>query len=85
MKYSSFFGFNNFILQLIYLSGVARIFPWGYWPRGVGGGGGVLANMVNGSVPLKWVTFSQKIPKHGVWFCQKKKSVNMGCSFVILL
>ena len=30
--------------------------------------GGYSPNMVNGGVPLKWVTFSQKIPKHGVWF-----------------
>ena len=30
------------------------------------GGGGYSPNMVNGGVPLKWVTFSQEIPKHGL-------------------
>ena len=39
---------------------------------------------VNGGVPLKWVTFFQEIPKHGVWFCAGK-SLNMPTTFVILL
>ena len=40
---------------------------------GGGGGGGYSPNMVNGGVPLKWVTFfpKKKIHKHGVWFCRK--------------
>ena len=33
---------------------------------GEGGGGGYSPNMVNGGVPLKWVTFFKNIPKHGV-------------------
>ena len=53
-----------------------------------GGGGGYSPNMVNGGVPLKWVTFFQEIPKHGVWFCAGK-SLNMPPppphTFVILL
>ena len=51
---------------------------------GGGGGGGYSPNMVNGGVPLKWVTFFQEIPKHGVWFCAGK-SLNMPPTFVILL
>ena len=40
-------------------------------PRGGGGGGGGYSpNMVNGGVPLKWVTFfPKKIPKHAPHFC----------------
>ena len=45
-----------------------------------GGGGGYSPNMVNGGVPLKWVTFfkkslnkgsgfAKKIPKHAPHFC----------------
>ena len=30
------------------------------------GGGGYSPNKVYGDVPLKWVTFSHKTPKHGV-------------------
>ena len=49
---------------------------------GGGGGGGYSPNMVNGGVPLKWVTFFQKkslnmpptfaekIPKHAPHFCK---------------
>ena len=46
-------------------------------PGGGGGGGGYSPNMVNGGVPLKWVTFLQKIPKHGVhvWYGFAEKSL----------
>ena len=64
------FGWELFILWVI--------------SPGGGGGGGYSPNMVNGGVPLKWVTFSQKIPKH-VWFCRKKIPKHGVYSFVILL
>ena len=38
---------------------------------GGGGGGGYSPNMVNVGVPLKWVTFFQKIPKHAPTFAEK--------------
>ena len=43
-------------------------------PRAGGGGGGGYSpnnNMVNGGVPLKWVTFFFFIPKHAPHFCRK--------------
>ena len=44
---------------------------YNFTPGGGGGGGGVgySPNMVNGGVPLKWVTFFKKIPKHAPHFC----------------
>ena len=56
---------------------------WSVYSGG-GGGEGYSPNMVNGGVPLKWVTFFQETPKHGVWFCAGK-SLNMPPTFVILL
>ena len=55
-----------------------------YSRGGGGGGGGSSPNKVYGGVPLKWVTFSQKKSLNmGYGFAEK--SLNMGCSFVILL
>ena len=49
-----------------------------------GGGGGYSPNKVYGGVPLQWVTFSRKKSLNmGYGFAEK--SLNMGCSFVILL
>ena len=48
------------------------------------GGGGYSPNKVYGGVPLQWVTFSPKKSLNmGYGFAEK--SLNMGCSFVILL
>ena len=47
-----------------------------------GGGGGY---KLYGGVPLKWVTFSQKIKSLNMGNGFAEKSLNMGCSFVILL
>ena len=53
-----------------------------------GGGGGYSPNKVYGGVPLpplKWVTFSQKKKSLNMGYGFAEKSLNMGCSFVILL
>ena len=52
-------------------------------PGGGGGGGGYSPNKVYGGVPRKWVTLKKKSLNMGYGFAEK--SLNMGCSFVILL
>ena len=48
------------------------------------GGGGTRLIRYTGCVPLKWVTFSQK-KSLNMEYGFAEKSLNMGCSFVILL
>ena len=50
-----------------------------------GGGGGYSPNKVYGGVPLQWVTFSPKKKSLNMGYGFAEKSLNMGCSFVILL
>ena len=53
---------NNSMLILIDLVKIGIIWTVMYLRPGGGGGGGYSPNMVNGGVPLKWVTFFQKNP-----------------------
>ena len=54
-------------------------------PPPPGGGGWYSPNKVDGGVPLKWVTFLQQKKSLNMGYGFAEKSLNMGCSFVILL